>query len=87
MPKYSNVSIKHLQTAEERKDAIKVRIAVFVDEQKYSLESELDRYNFLDKNLFKHCKHLSNQTKTNTVTMMYLNIGLPIATKKAGMEL
>lgn len=44
MSKYSNVSIKHLQTVEERKDAIKVRVAVFVDEQKYSLESELDRY-------------------------------------------
>jgi predicted GNAT family N-acyltransferase len=44
MASYSNVSIVQLTTAEKRADALKVRIAVFVDEQKYSLEDELDRY-------------------------------------------
>lgn len=43
MSKFSNLSIKALTTAAERKEALKVRIAVFVDEQKYSLEDELDR--------------------------------------------
>jgi hypothetical protein len=43
MSKYSNVSVEHLKSVEERGEAMKVRIAVFVDEQKYSVESELDR--------------------------------------------
>lgn len=42
MAKYSNVSIKQLVYPGGIDDALKVRIAVFVDEQKYSLESELD---------------------------------------------
>lgn len=40
---YSNVTIKHLKTKQEQADALQVRIAVFVDEQKYSIEDELDR--------------------------------------------
>lgn len=43
MSTYSNVSIEELITPEQIKDALKVRIAVFVDEQKYSVEDELDR--------------------------------------------
>lgn len=49
MTSYSNVSVVQLTTIEKRADALKVRIAVFVDEQKYSLEDELDRYT----NIFK----------------------------------
>lgn len=42
MSKYSNVSVKQLVHPGGIDDALKVRIAVFVDEQKYTLESELD---------------------------------------------
>lgn len=44
MAKYSNVSIKQLVYPGGIDDALKVRIAVFVDEQKYTLESELDKW-------------------------------------------
>ncbi|KAI8988186.1 acyl-CoA N-acyltransferase [Mycotypha africana] len=40
--KYTNLSIEQLTTPEQRKDAMEVRIAVFVDEQKYPLETEYD---------------------------------------------
>jgi hypothetical protein len=53
MATYSNVSIVQLNTVEERADALKVRIAVFVDEQKYSLEDELDRYFSEHKRIIK----------------------------------
>lgn len=43
MSKFSNVSVEKLITPTEKKDALNVRIAVFVYEQKYSMESELDR--------------------------------------------
>ncbi|GAA5816497.1 hypothetical protein MFLAVUS_010026 [Mucor flavus] len=55
MSKYSNVSIKHLQTAEEREDSLKVRIPVFVDEQKYTLESELDVYDDVSEHFVAYC--------------------------------
>ncbi|KAG2229972.1 acyl-CoA N-acyltransferase [Thamnidium elegans] len=55
MSKYTNVSIKHLQTVEERKDALKVRVAVFVDEQKYSLESELDSHDDVSQHWVAYC--------------------------------
>jgi hypothetical protein len=42
MSAFSNVVIKKRDSAEERADALTVRIAVFVDEQKYTLESEMD---------------------------------------------
>lgn len=43
MSTFSNVVVERLDTPEKRADALAVRIAVFVDEQKYTLESELDR--------------------------------------------
>lgn len=43
MSAFSNVKVEKLDTPEQRADALAVRIAVFVDEQKYTLESELDR--------------------------------------------
>lgn len=42
MPKYSNLKISLLTTPEEKKKALDVRIAVFVTEQKYPLETEVD---------------------------------------------
>ncbi|ORE08231.1 acyl-CoA N-acyltransferase [Rhizopus microsporus var. microsporus] len=41
MPTYSNVRISLLTTPEEKKKALDVRIAVFVHEQKYPLETEI----------------------------------------------
>lgn len=41
MSKYSNVTVEQIPK-EKFEDAMTVRIAVFVDEQKYTLESEYD---------------------------------------------
>ncbi|KAI7889088.1 acyl-CoA N-acyltransferase [Mucor mucedo] len=55
MSKFSNVSVEQLITPTERKDALKVRIAVFVDEQKYSMESELDSYDDVSEHWAAYC--------------------------------
>ncbi|KAG1471382.1 hypothetical protein G6F56_002151 [Rhizopus delemar] len=42
MSKFSNVRISLLTSAEEKKKALDVRIKVFVNEQQYPLETEID---------------------------------------------
>ncbi|CEP15921.1 hypothetical protein [Parasitella parasitica] len=44
MVRYTNVSVRQLDFPKGIDDALKVRIAVFVEEQKYTLESELDNH-------------------------------------------
>lgn len=41
MSKYTNARVEQLDST-KIEDALKVRIAVFVDEQKYTMEDELD---------------------------------------------
>ncbi|KAI9276541.1 acyl-CoA N-acyltransferase [Sporodiniella umbellata] len=42
MSKFSNIRISLLTTPEEKEKAFEVRVAVFVNEQKYPLDTELD---------------------------------------------
>ncbi|KAI9483735.1 MAG: acyl-CoA N-acyltransferase [Benjaminiella poitrasii] len=55
MMKYSNVTIEQLTDPEKVKDALEVRIAVFVHEQKYTLESELDSYDDISLHWAAYC--------------------------------
>ncbi|CAO0797105.1 unnamed protein product [Mucor circinelloides] len=64
MAKYSNVSIKQLVYPGGIDDALKVRIAVFVDEQKYTLESELDN---LDEGSFHWAAYCDKENEDGTV--------------------
>lgn len=55
MSTFSNVIVERLDTSEKRADALAVRIAVFVDEQKYTLESELDSYDDISVHWAAYC--------------------------------
>lgn len=42
MVKYTNLFIKHATTPEEREQALRIRISVFVEEQDFTIETEID---------------------------------------------
>ncbi|KAI9360252.1 acyl-CoA N-acyltransferase [Pilaira anomala] len=42
MVKYTNLFIKRATTPEEREQALKIRISVFVEEQDFTIETEID---------------------------------------------